>query len=246
MPRLKGKKWEEREKLIEKAMTHYRESGNSASLRISAETFGISWSTLRDRLNGEQNRREANRTQQLLNEDEEGCIVRWCQRMDDWGFPLRLSLVKELAAYLVSKRKGPGHKLGQHWLGRFLDRNPELSSRFSGRLDRQRAVTNNQELLRDFYKKLKEVTAKYDVLPKDTYNMDEKGFMIGMCAKVKVICRAGRKNPHLTHSGNRKWVTVIEAVSGTGVALPPMIINQDEAMEQSGVDTGINKGTFLK
>lgn len=154
MPRLKGKKWEEREKLIEKAMTHYRESGNSASLRISAETFGISWSTLRDRLNGAQNRREAHRAQQLLNEDEEGCIVRWCQRMDDWGFPLRLSLVKELAAYLVSKRKGPGHKLGQHWLGRFLDRNPELSSRFSGRLDRQRAVTNNQELLKDFYKKV--------------------------------------------------------------------------------------------
>jgi hypothetical protein len=44
---------------------------------------------------------------QLLSEHEETTIVRWCERMDDWGFPLRLSLVKEMAAYLV-KKKGNG------------------------------------------------------------------------------------------------------------------------------------------
>lgn len=56
--------------------------------------------------------------------------------------------------------------------------------------------------------------------------MDEKGFMMGIAARCKVICKRGRKNPRLTHSGNREWVTVIEGVSGAGVALPPMIINQ--------------------
>lgn len=76
---------------------------------------------------------------------------------------------------------------------------------------------------------LKQVIALYDVLPKNTYNMDEKGFMMGQAAKVKVICKAGRKNPRLTHSGNRTWVTVIEAISAVGVVIPPMIINQGTA-----------------
>lgn len=68
--------------------------------------------------------------------------------------------------------------------------------------------------------------ALYEILPNDSYNMDEKGFMMGIAAKVKVICHAGRKNPCLTHSGNRSWLTVIEAISGAGTPLQPIIINQ--------------------
>lgn len=78
-------------------------------------------------------------------------------------------------------------------------------------------------------KQLKQVIALYEILPKHSYNMDEKGFMMGLAAKVKVVCRAGRRNPRLTHSGNRYWVTVIEAISGAGTPLPPMIINQGTA-----------------
>jgi hypothetical protein len=78
-------------------------------------------------------------------------------------------------------------------------------------------------------KQLKQVIALYEILPKDSCNMDEKGFRMGIAGKVKVIYRARRRNPHLTHSGNRSWVTVIEAISGTGTPLPPMIINQGTA-----------------
>lgn len=66
----------------------------------------------------------------------------------------------------------------------------------------------------------------YNILPENTYNMDEKGFMMGIASRCKVICRRGRKNPRLMHSGNREWVTVIEGVSGSGEALPPIVINQ--------------------
>ena len=58
------------------------------------------------------------------------------------------------------------------------------------------------------------------------YNMEEKGFMMGVAARCRVICWKGRRNPRLTHSGSREWVTVIESVSAGGVALPPMAINQ--------------------
>jgi DDE superfamily endonuclease len=76
---------------------------------------------------------------------------------------------------------------------------------------------------------LQHVIHIYNILPKDSYNVDEKGFMMGMASKCKVICQRSRRNPKLTQSGNRESVTVIESVSGDGIALPPMVINKGKA-----------------
>lgn len=156
---LKGREKEERENLIQLAIKDYYKT-LEPSIRASAEKFSIPWSTLRDRLRGAQNRRESHRHQQLLTEYEEKSIVQWCECMYDWGFPLRLTLVKEMAAYLVSKRAS-GRKLGRHWLTRFLDRNPELSSRFTGRIERQRAFANNPKLLKDYFDKVVQSIGRY-------------------------------------------------------------------------------------
>jgi hypothetical protein len=59
--------------------------------------------------------------------------------------------------------------------------------------------------------------------------MDEKGFMMGVANKYKVIYWQNRKNPHLIHDGSCEWVTVIERVSAAGKVLPPMVINKGEA-----------------
>lgn len=153
MGRLKGRQKDERESHIKMAIEHYQNSMDP-SLRQSAEKFSIPYSTLRDRLQGAKNRRDSHRRQQLLTEHEEKSIVKWCERMDDWGFPLKLSLVKEMAAYLIKKRHN-GHILGVHWLGRFLDRNSELASRFTARLERQRAYADNPVLLKDYFDKVR-------------------------------------------------------------------------------------------
>lgn len=152
MPRLNQKKLEEREKLIQLAIQHYNQS-LKPSLRISAETYSIACTTLRDRLNGAKTRLEGRQCQQLLYDHEELTIVRWCERMDDWGFLLRLLLVTDMAEYLVSKRE-IGRTLGKHWLDQFLKQNPALDSKFSARLARQRALTDNPALIRDYFKKV--------------------------------------------------------------------------------------------
>lgn len=72
------------------------------------------------------------------------------------------------------------------------------------------------------------MTKKFNIQPQNTYNMDEKGFMMGVAKRCKVICKKRRRNPRLTHDGSRVWVTVIEAISGDGRTLPPMIINKGD------------------
>ena len=109
--------------------------GETSSIRAMAVRYGVPDSTLRDRLNEPMDRQSSREPMQLFTKQEEKAIVRWCNHLDDWGFPPKLTLVKQMAAGLIQKRAGE-QKLGKHWLKLFLDRNPELASRFSSRLDR--------------------------------------------------------------------------------------------------------------
>ena len=49
-------------------------------------------------------------------------------------------------------------------------------------------------------------------LPEDIYNMDEKGFILGMSSRAKVICRAGMPPPRVMQDGTRELITVIETI----------------------------------
>jgi hypothetical protein len=152
--RVKERQKNEREENIQSAIIHYK-NALQPSMRALAEKFGILYSTLRDRLNGAQSYQESHRHQQQLTEHEEKAIGRWCQKLDDWGFPPRLSAVHRMAASLVAKHAS--HlPLGRNWLTRFLNRNPELAGRFSNRLERERAFANNPATssLKDYFVKL--------------------------------------------------------------------------------------------
>ena len=59
--------------------------------------------------------------------------------------------------------------------------------------------------------------------------MDEKGFLLGVALKVKVICQRNRKNPRYSQDGNRDIVTAIKCVSAAGKVLPPMYIYKGSA-----------------
>ena len=54
--------------------------------------------------------------------------------------------------------------------------------------------------------------------------MDEKGFMIGVAASAKVVISKHEKQAFSAQSGNREWVSLIEAFSATGSSLPLFVI----------------------
>jgi hypothetical protein len=152
MGHVKDRKKNEREENIQNAITHY-ENALQLFMRASAEKFDIPHSTLRDRLNGAQSYQESHRYQQQLTEHEAKAIVRWCQKMNDWGFSPRLSAIEGMAAALIAKRAS--HlPLGKNWLTRFLNRNPELAARFSNWLERERVFADNPATLKDYFAKV--------------------------------------------------------------------------------------------
>ena len=65
---------------------------------------------------------------------------------------------------------------------------------------------------------------KHGILYEDIYNMDEKGFMMGVAGSAKVIISKHEKQAFSAQSGNREWVSLIEAIGTTGRSLPLFVI----------------------
>ena len=82
MPQRNAGTRSEREKNIQIAMQAYR-MGETSSMRAMAEWYGVPYSTLRDRLNGAQDRQSSGEPMQLFTKQEEKAMVRWCNHLDD-------------------------------------------------------------------------------------------------------------------------------------------------------------------
>ena len=75
---------------------------------------------------------------------------------------------------------------------------------------------------------LEQKTKEYNILAQNTYNMDEKGFMIGVSTKQHRIFskQAFQKGQILANiqDGNRQWITVIATICADGSWLPLGVI----------------------
>ena len=73
---------------------------------------------------------------------------------------------------------------------------------------------------------------KHDIHLDDVYNMDEKGIMMGVLAKLKVICSRKHKKMRITQQGKREWVSLIECISSNGRVLSPYVIFKAKALNK--------------
>jgi hypothetical protein len=79
-------------------------------------------------------------------------------------------------------------------------------------------------VIRDWFQEYQTAVEKYGIQPHDTYNVDETGFRVGVGRRQWIITREISRRVTVGNSTNRESLTVCEAISGDGWALPPMII----------------------
>jgi hypothetical protein len=79
-----------------------------------------------------------------------------------------------------------------------------------------------------YYDLLHSKMSQYKIEPMNSYNMDEKGFMIGQMKRSKQVFSKWqwdkKEVTSALHNGSREWVTLLAAVCADGTALPPGII----------------------
>ncbi|OJD12180.1 hypothetical protein ACJ73_09398, partial [Blastomyces percursus] len=162
--------------------------------------------------------------------------------MDELGQPPRVSTVREAANVLLANRDNSTSPptVGECWVNRFINRQPELKTRFSRPYDYKRALCEDPKVIREWFDLVRNTIQKYGIVQEDVYNFDETGFQMGVIGTSKVVTGSERSlNPKLIQPGNTEWVTIVEGVNATGWTLPPMIVLKGKLHQASWYETGL-------
>ncbi|KAH8144406.1 uncharacterized protein LAJ45_11606 [Morchella importuna] len=198
------------------ALSHYyaelREGKTPVVSRI-AKLYGVSEATLRRHIKKPNHKtlEEIHQDQQLLTPAEEEALVERLLFLDDFCVPADRTLFYSLANNLLRRRKttNPDETLptlGKNWIYRFLGRHPECPYVLTKTIGTNRANAYSWDVMDDFFWKLRKAIEKYEIGPKNTYNLDEKGFIMGIGDITKEICRNVRKDHVLKSIGYEKLV----------------------------------------
>ena len=112
---------------------------------------------------------------------------------------------------------------------RFLHRyHDQLKSVWTTGMDSERHNAESGYKYELYFKLLQQKITQYRLSPEHTYNMDEKGFAIGVLGKSKrVFSRRQyekREVRQARQDGSREWVSLLATICADGTALPPGII----------------------
>ncbi|EDN10036.1 hypothetical protein HCAG_05839 [Histoplasma mississippiense (nom. inval.)] len=210
-----------------------------SSIRAAAKLYDVPRSTLTHRVSGRTARVDIPQKNRKLSLTEEESLVQWILAMDERGQPPRVAAVREMANLLLASRGiNPSPTVGECWVRNFVNRYEELKSKFSRKYDHQRALCEDPEVIRGWFKLVQNTIAKYGILEEDIYNFDETGFQMGVIGTVRVVTGSERaRNPKLVQPGDREWVTVIAGVNAMGWALRTMIILKGKMHQSSWYET---------
>jgi hypothetical protein len=133
-------------------------------------------------------------------------------------------------------------EVGTRWVSLFLARNkPNLTSQWTTGMDRNRLMADTKGRYNLYFHLLHSKMSEYNFEAENTYNMDEKGFLIGITTRSeRVFSTALWETKEVTaamQDGNREWITLLTCVCADGTALEPALIHEGKgALQSSWVD----------
>jgi hypothetical protein len=204
------------------------ELGEQLVYQKYADKYGVNRSTLSRRHRGiSQPRKDYAANQQVLTPAQEAELVEYIKTLTKQGLPPTREMIQNFSSKLAP------WELSESWVTRFLHRHHiDLITRWSSGLDRPRHQAHSLPKYNKYFDLLHDKMKEYEVEPRFTYNMDEKGFIIGVEGRSKRIfsksvwmkggCKAAIQD------GNREWITVLPTVCTDFTTLPTGIIFQAE------------------
>jgi hypothetical protein len=94
-------------------------------------------------------------------------------------------------------------------------------------MDRDRHQADSGHRHKVFFEEIYDQVARHEIEPRQSYNMDEKGSLLGRIGKSKRICKAlweqGGVQKNM-QDGSREWITTVACICADGTAIPPVLI----------------------
>ncbi|KAI1676938.1 Tc5 transposase DNA-binding domain containing protein [Pyrenophora tritici-repentis] len=160
-----------------------REAGDKFSYRQVAKVFGVDRTTLSRRHKGLQVSYEAKiANQQRLNPQQEDEVVGYIERATRDGLPPTRGILKNFGSAVAQQ------EVSDSWVDRFRHRHPdELTTKWDTGIDRERHLADSKHKYELYFNLLHSKIEEHGIDERNTYNMDEKGFFVGVADRRKRI-----------------------------------------------------------
>jgi len=215
---------------LQKAIDAFQR-GEYPSFRSCSRAFSVCRETLRNRISGRPSRTQAHEPMQILSDSEEKTLIRWITHLTSTGFPASPALVRDMAEEIRRNRfqlsRTPPtylRPLGKNWLDRFRTRHSEVQGIWTRKIEGVRHKAMSVEAVKTWFEAATELVLQHQYPPERMYNMDESGFAVGESQSSRALVNVRENSSWKVIQGRQEWITAIECVSASGVALPPMII----------------------
>jgi hypothetical protein len=122
-----------------------------------------------------------------------------------------------------------GKDPGKNWSASFKARHKDiLDCRYLNTIDLARHKADSEASYSQYFTIPRQKMEQYSIQPRNCYNMDEKGFLIGHLQKVRrIFPKALMQQQRLLgtgQDGSREWITLIATICADGSSLPPALI----------------------
>jgi hypothetical protein len=196
---------------------------NFSYIKIAAK-HGVVRSTLTRRHQGlVRPTQTKNANQQKLTLQQEQELVRYIKRLTERHTPPTREMIQNFASTIAKE------PVSESWVTRFINRHSiHLISQWTAGMDSNRHKADSGDKYRFYFSLLHSKIDQYHIDPRHTYNMDEKGFLIGITSRSKrIFSRRMWEKKEVRASlqdGNRAWITLLACICADGSALPPSLI----------------------
>ncbi|KAM4067798.1 DDE superfamily endonuclease [Hirsutella rhossiliensis] len=147
-------------------------------------------------------------------------------------------------ANAILKAKGVGATASRAWAKRFIQRHRELfHRRRAAARDIKRKAMQDRIHVEVFFRGWSQTIEKDEILPKNTWNFDETGFMVGYLHKGTFIWTFREiDTPILSDAHDTVSVTAIEAISAAGSCIPSFVILLGNSLDDDTIISTSQKG----
>ena len=201
--------------------------GGKPNISAAAREFNVPEQRFRARWNGRKSKQDVVPWNRKLKEHEELAVCSYLDRLDKVGLHARLFMISDCANGILRRAhvdEGPPPQVSEHWARRFLERHPEYLVRKQSVQEIDRKNAQDPDTILWWLHEFKRICDEYGIQQCDIYNFDESGFRIGVGKNQWIVTRILDRQLSLGSNTNRETVTVVEAISGDGYVLPPMVI----------------------
>jgi len=198
--------------------------GESINYSEIARNYGVERSTLRRRHQARtQSRATEGINRRKLSPQQEKELISYIKKLTERGLPPTRAMIQNFAGSIA------GTTVSMWWVDQFIKRNnSELILHWTTGMDSKRHNADLEAKYSLYFSLLQQKINKYSIQPRYTYNMDEKGILLGIITRTKrIFSRQEYERKAVRQAiqdGNRECISILACICADGSALDPALI----------------------